>query len=181
MNIRIETDRLIIRPITTADTEAMFAMDSDSEVHRYLGNTPVKTIEQTAAIIEFLLQQYRDNGIARWAIELKETGSFIGWTGFKYIRNKVNGHVDFYDFGYRLARPYWGKGIATEAATAALSYGVDQLKLGDVYATTDADNATSRHILEKLGFQFVHIFNYDDPTWPAFLGKPTTWYQLKKN
>jgi RimJ/RimL family protein N-acetyltransferase len=178
MSIYIETDRLYIRELEPRDEAGMFLMDSDPEVHRYLGNNPVKTPAEVGAVIEFVRRQYAEAGIGRWAVLEKDTGDFVGWTGFKLMRERVNGRQDFYDFGYRHTRKHWGKGYATEAARAALDYGIDRLGFTDVYAMTDIDNGASRHILEGLGFRLQEIFPYDaEPNWRA-AGAPTTWYKL---
>ena len=178
MNIHIETPRLIIRPIEWGDVDGMFAMDSDPQVHTYLGNTPYTDIEQSRNNIRIIHRQYEENDIGRWAMLLKETNEFVGWVGFKLIKTQLNGHINFHDFGYRMNRKHWGKGLATEASRAALPYGIDLLHLSEVYATTDVGNTASRNVLEKLGFELQHIFNFDDDSWPAFYGTPTTWYKL---
>lgn len=177
MNFPIETGRLLIRPIALTDEAGMFQMDADAMVHKYLGNNPVTTIEQIRENIKMIQKQYDDFGIGRWAVIEKETNTFVGWTGFKYIKETVNGHVHYYDFGYRYAQNYWGKGYATEAGAAALKYGLAFLKLSPVYAMTDINNTGSRKVLEKLGFTYVETFPYESATL-AYNG-PTTWYKLK--
>ena len=181
MDILIETERFIIRPLQDGDAAGMFAMDSDPEVHRYVGGKPVETIEQTKAVIAFVRSQYAEYGIGRWAVIEKATGEFAGWTGFKYYNAEVNGHINHYDFGYRFAQRCWGKGYATESGRAALQYGLQTLQLRNVYAMTDVDNAASRRILEKLGFRFDGIFAYNaQPDWRE-AGEPTTWYALPES
>ena len=81
-----ETERLILREILDTDEDAFFEMDADPEVHRYLGNNPVKTKEEIKAAIKFIRQQYIDNGIGRWALIEKSTGEFVGWGGMKLIK-----------------------------------------------------------------------------------------------
>ena len=81
MQIFIETDRLILREITADDAPAMFDLDSDPEVHRYLGNHPVLHIREIETIITHIRRQYAENGIGRWAVVDKETGEFAGWSG----------------------------------------------------------------------------------------------------
>ena|SRR5690606_17473628 len=177
MNMIVETERLIIREIMPEDEIDMFAMDSNPEVHKYLGRNPYSDIQQSRDNVNYIRQQYIENGIGRWAVTLKSTGEFIGWTGYKLMTEMVNGHVGHYDFGYRHAQKYWGKGYGYEAAKAALDYGIDVLGFKDIYAMTAVDNNGSRRILEKLGFTFKEIFNYDgQPFW--IQGQPITWYQL---
>ena len=178
MNIYLETERLIIREIRPEDEADMFAMDSDAEVHRYLGNKPYTEISQTRDNIAFIRKQYEDHGVGRWAVLHKETDEFVGWTGFKRMTEMVNGHINHLDFGYRHARKFWGQGYGHEAAIAALTYGVETLGFKDIYAMTEVSNAGSRRILEKLGFRLIKIFPYDGPNfWVADL--PVTWYQLE--
>lgn len=178
-NILLETPRLLIREFLPSDEEAMFAMDRDPEVHRYLGNKPYTDVQQSCEDIAIIQQQYADHGIGRWAVVLKETSELIGWTGFKRMVEPVNSHINHLDFGYRHARKFWRQGYAYEAAKAALDYGMESLGFTDIYAMTDVDNAGSRHILEKLGFRLMEIFAYDGRgLWVE--NAPTTWYKLEQ-
>lgn len=172
MNVYIETERLIIRALLPTDIEGIFALDSDPEVHQYLGNQPVQTKEQAAEVLAFIRQQYVTNGIARWAIIDKETQDFIGWTGFKYITDVTNSHQNYYDLGYRLRKKYWGKGIATESAIACLDYGFNQLDFKEVFAMADCANVGSNTILTKLGFTRKEAFDFE--------GTLHNWYHLDK-
>ena len=178
MSVHIETPRTLIRELLPEDEAGMFAMDSDPEVHRFVGRRPLSSVDESRAVISFVRGQYITKGIGRWAIVLRETGEFVGWTGFKLIENMVNGYSGHYDFGYRLAQKYWGKGLATEASRAALEYGIATLGLKNIYAMTDVNNNASRQVLEKLGFRLIEIFAYDaEPDWRD-TGDPTTWYKL---
>lgn len=77
----------------------MFKMDSDREVHHYLGNNPFKTLSESKANIKFIRQQYIENGIGRWAVIEKESGNFIGWAGLKLITDSCNNRSGYYDLG----------------------------------------------------------------------------------
>jgi RimJ/RimL family protein N-acetyltransferase len=74
-------------------------------------------------------------------------------------------------------RRHWGQGYAYEAAKASLDYGIDTMGFKDIYAMTDVDNLGSRHLLEKLGFEYKKTFAYDGPS-AEFNGLPVTWYEL---
>ena len=102
MKIFVETDRLILREIQESDEDGFFELDSNTNVHTYLGRKPVTNMEQVREVIKMVRLQYRDNGIGRWAITDKSTNEFIGWTGLKLIKETINHHTDFYDLGYRL-------------------------------------------------------------------------------
>ena len=156
----IETSRLIIREITSDDLQGMFELDSNTEVHRYLGNDLVKSTEESEQLIAFIRQQYLDNGIGRWAMVEKHSGCFMGWTGFKFISETINDHSGYYDLGYRMLPRYWGRGYATESAKACLKYGIETLNLKPIYAMANAENTASKRVLIKTGFtpagSFMH-------------------------
>lgn len=165
----IETQRLFFRELTDADADGMFELDSDPEVHRYLGNKPVTSMEQIHAAIAYINEQYKRNGIGRWAVILKETGEFIGWAGLK-LHHNVNGRDQYYDLGYRFIQKYWGKGYASEAAIAFVDYGFTIMKLEKINAYADARNTASRKVLEKAGLKFIETFEED--------GVLQAWYEI---
>lgn len=172
MNLTLETERLVLRPLELSDAVAMFSMDSNPNVHRYLWQNPTQHIEETHAIIEKVQAQYVRNGIGRFATLLKDTGEFIGWTGIKYIDDHVeNGNTNFFDYGYRLDEKFWNKGYATEASILWLGYGFDQLKIDIMNAYTHQENAASNHILQKIGMNFME--SYPDKT-----GETWNWWRL---
>jgi ribosomal-protein-alanine N-acetyltransferase len=160
MRIFTETNRLILRELLPEDVDGMFEMDCDTEVHRFLGNAPIQTKEQAAEMIQFIRQQYVDNGIGRWAVIDKQTNSFLGWAGLKLIMEPINNHINYLDLGYRLMRKYWGLGIATEAARASLAYAFDELQAKEVYAITEIGNTASDNVLLKAGLSFIEPFDY---------------------
>ncbi|GGG96313.1 MULTISPECIES: GNAT family N-acetyltransferase [Pedobacter] len=160
MKIFAETERLILRELLPEDAAGMFEMDGDPEVHLFLGNKPVLSIEQSKADIEFIRKQYIENGIGRWAVMEKSTGNFIGWAGLKLIKEPINNHHHYYDLGYRFSKRFWGKGYATEAAIAVRDYGFNELKLNEIIGIADTNNLGSIHVLEKVGLKRISIFNY---------------------
>jgi ribosomal-protein-alanine N-acetyltransferase len=172
MKTIIETERLYLREILPEDVEGMFEMDSDPEVQRFLGRTPVKTLEKSMAIIENIRQQYVDFGVARLAIIEKSSGDFVGWGGLKLITESMNGFQDFHDLGYRFIKRYWGQGYAQESSRGVIKYAFEQLNLPAIYAIADLEHKASRNVLEKCGFCFVNSFEYD--------GDPHAWYTMQQ-
>lgn len=173
MKIFAETERLILRELIPGDAPGIFALDSDAEVQRYVGNKPLTHIDQATAVIDFIRKQYEEHGIGRWAMIDKSTQEFLGWTGLKLIRTEINHHQHFYDMGYRLIRKHWGKGYATESALASVRYGFDVLQLSEIFAMADSGNLASQHVLEKAGMTYVNDFMYE--------GDPHRWYEIRKS
>ncbi len=161
MTDAIETARLLIRPALLMDTDDFFALDSNPEVMRYLGNKPVQQKEAAHDLILYLQQQYRDYGTGRLVVIEKASGRFAGWAGLKWIDNTINGRSEYYDLGYRLLPAYWGKGIATEAAQATLDHGFRHLNPDTIYAMADAANTGSDKVLKKCGLQHNGSFMYE--------------------
>ena len=160
MKIFAETERLILRELLPTDDRGMFELDSDPDVHTFLGKTPIQTLQQAQDMIAYVRQQYIDNGIGRWAVVDKNTNEFMGWTGLKFVRNMVNNQTDYHDFGYRFIKRFWGKGYATETALPSLKYGFDELKLNEIYGMVDAEHKASRNIMVKSGLTLVNSFDF---------------------
>lgn len=167
----IETDRLLLRELLFSDVDGLLELESNPNVHLFVGNKPVTHIDECRAYVEFIHQQYKDFGTGRWAVILKETNEFLGWSGIKFITNEINNHKDFYEIGYRFIEKHWGKGYATEAGKAFIDYAFNEMKVGALYAYADAGNENSRKILEKLGLRYVNSFEYE--------GELEVWYELK--
>lgn len=169
-NIHVETDRLYLRDFEKKDAKALFEMESDPEVHRYLGNKPLTDISQLDEVIDWIHQQYRENGIGRWICELKTTGEIIGWCGLK-IEKKIR-PFEYYDLGYRFNRRFWRKGYGNESAQACLNYAFETLKWETVNAAAEQGNAGSKRIIQKLGFTQLEPFEFE--------GVMCNWYELQK-
>ena len=172
MKTFIETERLILRTVEDKDIQGIYELDSDPEVHRYLGKRPIKSLAEAQSIIDYIKGQYQAYGIGRWAIIDKVSKEFIGWTGLKY-ETEVRSDMDYYDVGYRLKKKFWGKGIATETAILSLKYGFETLKLTDIYAGAHINNIGSNKVLKKAGLRYLETFEYD--------GEPHHWYNINKN
>lgn len=168
MRIFAETDRLLLRELLPTDDSSMFELDSDPDVHFFLGNHPVKTIEESRAMIALIRQQYVDYSIGRWAVIQKQSGDFMGWAGLKYITGTINGHSNFYDIGYRFIKRYWGNGYATEAGRPAITYGFTQLNLQEMYGMANATNHASKKTLQKLGLKYIEDFDHNGTLYSWF-------------
>ncbi|MES2454861.1 MAG: GNAT family N-acetyltransferase [Bacteroidota bacterium] len=172
MKIYVETDRIILREIVAEDAAALFEMDADPEVHRYLGKQPLRTIAQVQDYILFVRQQYIDFGIGRWAIVDKASNELVGWGGLKFRTDCVNGISNFHDVGYRLLRRFWGMGYATESARASLKYAFEVMGLEAVYALANVGNMASRNALLKSGLKITARLTHE--------GLECDWFEISK-
>ncbi|WP_336771941.1 GNAT family N-acetyltransferase [Paenibacillus sp. MMO-58] len=145
----LETDRLLLREITIEDKADIFACFSNKQVTRYYGQESFEHMDQAQALIVYFATGYAEKRGIRWGIELKETKKLIGTIGFnlwspKHRRAEV---------GYELLPESWRNGYASEAISAVLRYGFQELKLNRIGAVVFTDNEASNQLLTKLGFQ----------------------------
>lgn len=174
MKFYIETERLILRELRTSDLNGMFELDSDPEVHKYLGNKPVKTIEESRKILDNIINKYSELGIGRWATIEKSSGKFIGWSGLRLnTEYTMNGFEKYYDVGYRLIKQFWGNGYATESGKAAIEYAFNIMKLPELYAITEIGNEASHNTLLKMGLNYVEDFYFKEENLNL------RWYKIK--
>ena len=145
----IETERLLMRPVTRDDLPVLLRFRADPEVSRYLGGPEMSTPEFVARRLEFYLDCHRQYGFGMCAMLRKPEGEMIGWSGIQPLED--SGEIEV---GYGFDRPHWGKGYATEAANAFLRYGFETAALRRIVAVASPENAGSRHIMEKLGMRY---------------------------
>ena len=176
MIFHIETERLILRELRITDLEGMFELDSDPEVHKYLGNKPVKNRAASEKILENVLNQYKERGIGRWAVMNKSTNEFMGWSGLRLnTEYNMNGFTKDYDVGYRLIKRFWGHGYATESSKKAIDYAFNVLKLEVLYGITEIGNQASHNVLLKSGLKYIEEFYFEEEQ------RNLRWYKIKKD
>jgi RimJ/RimL family protein N-acetyltransferase len=138
----------LLRPVTGADADDLYAMHSNAYVLRYW-DAPPWTERARAGRFIAVCQQLADEGTgARLAIERVSDGAFLGWCGL----SRWNREYRSASMGYCLNEPAWGHGYATEAARALLQWAFDTMDLNRVQAEADTRNTASARVLEKLGF-----------------------------
>ena len=157
--VEINTDRLVLRDWRDSDLVPWAAMNADPDVRRYLG--PLLTFEQAAASVLNFQDDLNRYGFGFWALEVRASGEFIGFTGLDTVDEEMP--FTGIEAGWRLARPAWGHGYATEAALAALSYGFDTLGLPEILAVTMATNVRSRAVMARIGMTTDPAEDFDDP------------------
>ncbi|MBI5448033.1 MAG: GNAT family N-acetyltransferase [Gammaproteobacteria bacterium] len=159
MNI-IETERLILRTWREEDIEPMAAIDQDPKVCEFLlgiGNRAT-----TEAGVKRIIQHYKQHGFCLYAVELKSTHEFIGWTGLSVPSFEAH-FTPAVEIGWRLDSRHWNQGYATEGAKAVLQYAFTVLKLPEIVSFTAVNNQASRRVMEKIGLHHESSDDFDHP------------------
>jgi RimJ/RimL family protein N-acetyltransferase len=160
----LETERLVLRRFTVADVDLLVELDSDPEVMRFLTGgkpTPREVVERST--LPAILREYAaGTGHGHWAAVTRATGEFLGWFA---LARPADGSRDEADLGYRLRRPAWGRGYASEGSRALVRRAFTELGLERVFAQTMAVNTASRRVMEKAGLRLVRTFHpwFPDP------------------
>lgn len=148
MRTEIHTPRLILRPFQPSDVEAAFAWFGHPVVMQFTVTGPDKSIEDTRHRLTYFEEHQRAHGFSKWIILDADSGVAIGDSGLLVLEE-----YGWIDLGFRLAQQYWGRRLATEAASAWVNVAFDELHIKRLGAFVHPDNAASIRILEKLGFQ----------------------------
>lgn len=140
--------RLILRQWQHSDLAPFANMSADPEVMRYFPYCLDR--EQSDALAEKARGLIEQNGWGFWAVELKQTGEFIGFVG---LHQQTEGfpNVPFIEVGWRIARPHWRKGYASEAARAAIDFAFEHLAQPKIFAFTALTNHPSQQVMLNLG------------------------------
>lgn len=152
----VQTTRLRLRQLTTADPEFMLALLNDPDFIRHVGDRGVRTVESAREyIVKGPMQSYARNGFGLYMVELAGTGEKLGICGLV----KREGLTDI-DIGFGFLPEYRSQGYAIEAAGAVMTQARDALGLERVVAITSQDNDRSANVLRKLGFTFEKMITF---------------------
>ncbi|MEP7060569.1 MAG: GNAT family N-acetyltransferase [Actinomycetota bacterium] len=179
----LETERLILRELTMDDLEAIAEMYADQEVRRFFPEGTL-TREETREELEWFIHvHYVRYGFGLWATVLKETGALIGrcgllpWTIVPTVTPGITAlepsdetppeadHLEV-EVAYLLARPYWGKGLATEAALAIVAHAFERLQLSRLICLFEPENLASANVARKIGMTYEKQVELDGEALP---------------
>ncbi len=152
-----ETERLEFRLFEPSDIKAMFSFWGDSDVMAYCGGVSNPTTERFEGTAKLYNQLYQDSGYTVFAVVLKESGDVIGAAGF----NPTDEDREI-ELIYHFAKAHWGKGYATEAASACMQFVKKLEDIRLVSASIDPTHMASRHVLEKIGFEYKGMKWFED-------------------
>jgi len=169
-DMRLETERMIIRPYTPDDVESFYNIVKQEEVGRYMPPMNVE-YEKLKERLNWQIKTYKKNTpekIIRFSVgvEEKRTGKLLGWMGLGPLDIKPEEIEIYYGFG----RESWGRGYATEAGGAFLHYSFETIGLERIVAIVLPENKASIRVIEKIGLPFVEIVSGMAPELSFFEG-----------
>jgi RimJ/RimL family protein N-acetyltransferase len=160
--IEFDTPRLDFRARQDRHRAPFVAMNADPEVMRYF--PALVSAELTNAGVDVWCQQFAEKGWSNWAVELQDTGEFIGFIGLSVPRRQLP-FSPCVEIGWRLKRSAWGQGYATEGAKACLRVGFDQLGLDEIVSFTTLTNLPSVAVMKRIGMSDVQA-DFEHPAVP---------------
>jgi RimJ/RimL family protein N-acetyltransferase len=159
----IETARLRLRRWLPADRAPFAELNADPEVMEHFPG--VLTEVESDDLVARIETGFDRNGFGLWALELRQGGEFIGFTGLAVPDFDAH-FTPAVEVGWRLARTAWGHGYATEAGGAAIAFGFNQAGLNEVVSLTAEGNTRSRAVMERLGMSHDPGEDFDHPSIP---------------
>jgi len=161
--IELTTERLVLRGWTDDDLEPFAALNDDPEVMEHFPRR--LTREQSDATAERIRGFIDEHGWGLWAVEVRDSGEFVGFTGLQVPRFDA-AFTPCVEIGWRLARSAWGHGYATEAARASFAHAFGPLDLDEVVAMVVPANVRSQGVMRKLGMRRDEGADFDHPLVP---------------
>ncbi|HEY5977587.1 MAG TPA: GNAT family N-acetyltransferase [Solirubrobacterales bacterium] len=156
----IRTRRLKLRRWRERDREPFASLNADPEVMEYFPATLSRT--QSDALVERIESDFDRQGFGLWALETLESGELIGFAGLAIPGFEAH-FTPAVEVGWRLSRPAWGQGYATEAGQASIEFGFEQAGLAEVVSFTSAVNHRSRAVMERLSMTRDPADDFDHP------------------
>lgn len=154
----LETERLILRSLESGDAGEIYAMRSDADVMRFI-REPQKNIGESLDWIRLVSSRWQSEQTGFCAMIERRSGAFVGWCGV--WRLEETGETEI---GYAVAKKFWGKGFAAEAARQFLRYAFAELDAEKVVAVARPENAASIRVMEKIGMSFVRTGKFYNQT-----------------
>ncbi len=147
----METARIILRPWQEDDAEVLFKYASDPELGPLAGWPPHKSVDESREVIRTIFSKE-----GMWAVVWKATGEPIGCVGYLSASDSnLAIEADSAEVGYWIARPYWGKGICTEALRLVIDHCFKEKGFATLWGCYFPDNPASGRVMEKCGFEFT--------------------------
>lgn len=144
------TETLILRSFMLEDVPSLFEIVNEPDIFQYFPHKEAWALEKCERYINYQSRHWEKFGYGHWAVTFRETGQLMGWCGLEFLPDTEETEV-----GYLFSHPFWGKGYATEAASASVAFGEDVVGLKEIIGLTDPLNIASQRVLEKSGLAFT--------------------------
>ena len=156
--MELETERLVLRRLSTNDAEFVLRLLNEPSFLQYIGDRGVRNLEDAAQyILNRLVTSYERNGFGLYLVELKESRIPIGISGL--VKRDT---LPDADIGFAFLPAYWSKGYAVESAAAVMKYAREMLKLDRILAITSPDNEASERLLGKIGLRYERLIKLSE-------------------
>ena len=155
METYMETDRLILRSWKYEDMKSFAEMNGNRTVMKYFPAT--LSIDESNAFVDRINAEFKETGFGLYAVEIKESGEFIGYVGF----HRFTFDAPFspgWEIGWRISDRFWHHGYATEAAKACLDYAREKHFCDKLYSFTAVPNTPSENVMKRIGMSFQGTF-----------------------
>lgn len=146
----LETARLVLRPLSTDDLDALAPLHAQDSFWRYPFGRGWSR-DETAAFLERTAARDDDHGVAVAAVVVRDTGALAGWAGLS-VPEFLPEILPAIEVGWRLGEQFRGRGYATEAGAEWVRYGFEVLGLDEIVSIYEPDNVASRAVMDRLGF-----------------------------
>jgi ribosomal-protein-alanine N-acetyltransferase len=156
----LRTERLLLRRWRADDLEPLTRLCADPLVMEHFP-APLSA-EESVDLLQRLELSFQRHGFGFWAVEVLGEGHLIGFVGLSPVEGSLS-FAPAVEIGWRLAREYWGLGLAFEAARVALRFGFEELAQREIVAYTAARNARSRRLMERLGMTHDATEDFNHP------------------
>jgi ribosomal-protein-alanine N-acetyltransferase len=148
--MKLQTNRLFLRPIAVSDAPSLFEARGDAEVMRYWDWPAQKSVAAIEKILAEHAPELSDKSTLWWAVALSPDGPAIGECDL----SEIDRHHGRAEVGFLFARRHWGQGYAREAMERVIDYGFNELGLERLWARCHDCNAASVRLLERLSFTY---------------------------
>ncbi|MGW1344883.1 GNAT family N-acetyltransferase [Kribbella sp. NPDC002412] len=159
----LSTNRLLLRQWRESDREPFATLNADPAVMEHFPS--IQTRDVSDALIDRNIPLIDERGWGLWALEVRETGRFIGFTGLSVPSFDAH-FMPAVEIGWRLAKEAWGNGYATEAARAALAHGFGPAGLEEIVSFTATTNLPSQRVMQRIGMTHDAAGDFDHPRLP---------------
>jgi RimJ/RimL family protein N-acetyltransferase len=156
----LRTRRLFLRPWREEDRDPFAALNADAEVMEHFPSPLTRA--QSDGLADRIQARFAAQGYGLWAVEIPDEAPFIGFVGLMHVPEEMP-FAPALEVGWRLARPYWGRGLAYEGAQAALAFAFTELEVAEVVAYTAQRNVRSRRLMERLGMYHDTDADFEHP------------------